>query len=1433
MGFVSKSSNFSFYLNSAIILLLVGIGIIGLFSLQERMSAISDFLVWLSLTCVFAIALFGIGDEKSGIWTGFMRLAVLVTWLLFGLSPAICLIIAAVLAHFTIEQVRPTQNTEPATYLFYTANSGLTLLTTHLMYSLFVALLPELSTTVIAIILGTFVAYIHQHLTTQFRIQDLDAYIRLHAIPEILIIIMTVLLPRVYSSLHLWGFLGIIGFVIWQMWQQSHKIPESDLASTENHDLTVLNEFGANINSQTSLSHSIDAIYKELDRLLNASTIYISLYDADTNVVDYPLVVQDGTKTNWKKHTLDKSLISHVIRTKNPILITHQDLVSNFASTIDTSELNEMQYMLTPLVVTDKVLGVLGACHHTNASAFSHQDFQLLQAISSQASLSVRNSILYERTSYLANNLATINRSLQDVMFNLDRIEALQTACRIAKDVLQADKAAIYLLQPELNNSMIRHESIGFEGIDFSDTISYEPSLFQNGARIFNNIDESTAAAIIEQAKAGQFAACVQIPLRSGNTIIGLLVVYHNEPYYYKTPEINLLEMLANQITAALDNADLLQALELYAAEQAQLVHLSRISSSSLDIEQIIYDLCELLLQMMNVSRIAIGLWQPERDALLVKSPHEIGYGLHTEELFVADIPELKQLLSHDGLSSLSLFNRPDSYSLGLQLYMQKHQDATLALLPMRVNQEPLGLIVLGHNEYKQFNDNEYRLLEMASNQITVQIHNARVHQLTEEQLVQGLEQLGLIEEISQQISQALDLKNIIKNVLEVAIQATQADFGSIVLVHPHHKDTYDVVIHEVVDEQLETHELQMQIHDGVNANVIRSADILLVPDNENFALYMPPPGAKSTFKSSLAVPLQTGDRILGALNLESTEKDFFTLEQASFVRSIAGHAGVSLDNANLLKEREKQINTLTLLRELSLEALSVINPKDVMKAVLRTALILLDADEVMLYSYNANEDRVLALDGLRPQNGGVAHFEPYLDDALLHKVTNSRELKFISDINEYLGIQLDDDMTLPRLYSLIVVPIIRRQQVHEILCIGFNSSYILSDEDLNTVDLLGVQLAGHLENASLNAAIKTSNDRMRAILDSTRDGIILLDSQGYIQDANSAAVELTQLPLQQNLYQSLDDIVATHANKTDSQAWQDIIEMYRQDPDKIQEEEFAFERDEEAIQLKLFTTSVKDDKQKIVGRLLILRDITQEKELQDFHDTMQSMVLHDIRGPLSSIITSMYVAQNIIAFNEEGTVDEALKQTVDVSLESANDLMRMVDTLRDLPMMTQMRVEPEFVSAYELAEKSYHSLLSNLNEANIAIELEIDKEQLIYVDDSLIRRVFVNLLHNAFKFTPENGKILICIDDVTEQENYVRVQIADTGPGIPESQRERIFGQFVQIEGRKPRAGGKGMGLGLSFCKLAVEAHGGNIWVEANGPLSGASFAFTLPISD
>lgn len=798
-------------------------------------------------------------------------------------------------------------------------------------------------------------------------------------------------------------------------------------------------------------------------------------------------------------------------------------------------------------------------------------------------------------------------------------------------------------------------------------------------------------------------------------------------------------------------------------------------------------------------------------------------------------MPEFDQLFAQNTPSAVRIYYADDeSLSPGMQAYMAEQGDKTTILVMMHVSEQPLGIVSLGHVKNREFSDNDYRLLEMANHQISVQIHNAQAHMVTEEQLVHRLEQLSLIEEIAPQISQALDLDIILENVLEAALQSTQADFASIALIDRQRGDTFDIMRREVIENELVPNRSLVQVPEGEGAmwHVIKTREPIILADNDAFENYLAPTGVINTYRSSVMMPLISGDEVVGALDLESKSLDFFTNEQVRFVQSLSGHAAISIGNAYLLEQRKQQINVLTSLRELSLEALSEVDADAIVAAVLRTSLVLLHASEAALYRHEDDTHEIALLQAVRTENGAIDTFEPALPMEMLHQAHLKGTLQVIPDVHkdELYG-RMNGHLSTLKHQSALVVPIARRQRIEELLYIGFDEPRQFSHDDLDTVDLLAAQVGSHLENAALNMAITQQNDRTRAILDSTRDGIILVDNDTVIQDANSAAIALTGMDLYSFTHHHIR-IMVQKAHPEAQEQWDEIITEFEDSPLTLNDKQFVIPQADDRIRVLLtLVTPVLDEHDTIVGRLLTLRDITEEKELQEFRDTMQSMVLHDLRGPLTAIVTSMYVAESVISMHE-GELDETLSETVTVSLASAEDMLRQVDTLRDLPMMNKLRVTPELTTVYEIAERAYKALQANFTGDHITVDMAYSEYDLAFVDESLIQRVFVNLLHNAFKFTPENGTIRIELLDDTEQADFWRVNVADSGPGIPANERDRIFGQFIQVDSKshRPRAGGKGTGLGLTFCKLAVEGHGGRIWVADESPLGGACFSFTIP---
>jgi signal transduction histidine kinase len=189
---------------------------------------------------------------------------------------------------------------------------------------------------------------------------------------------------------------------------------------------------------------------------------------------------------------------------------------------------------------------------------------------------------------------------------------------------------------------------------------------------------------------------------------------------------------------------------------------------------------------------------------------------------------------------------------------------------------------------------------------------------------------------------------------------------------------------------------------------------------------------------------------------------------------------------------------------------------------------------------------------------------------------------------------------------------------------------------------------------------------------------------------------------------------------------------------------------------------------------------------------------------------------------------DEDLSPIISVAQRSSRRLSRLIDSLLDINLLESGKAVLHKRSSQiaDLISEAIEEVVPIAEAKGQSLVIEDRGEQLpmLEIDNDMIRRVLINLVENAVKYTPSDGEIRI---KVSGGEDDVRIGVSDTGPGIDVLDQKRIFEKFARVE-RKGRS--KGLGLGLAFCRLAVEAHGGKIWVES-GPEQGSVFYFTLPL--
>jgi signal transduction histidine kinase len=227
-------------------------------------------------------------------------------------------------------------------------------------------------------------------------------------------------------------------------------------------------------------------------------------------------------------------------------------------------------------------------------------------------------------------------------------------------------------------------------------------------------------------------------------------------------------------------------------------------------------------------------------------------------------------------------------------------------------------------------------------------------------------------------------------------------------------------------------------------------------------------------------------------------------------------------------------------------------------------------------------------------------------------------------------------------------------------------------------------------------------------------------------------------------------------------------------------------------------------------------------RRLESLRDSLVHMVVHDLRSPLAAISACL----EVIKWDAEEQHRRELVSDVETALHATRTIIRLVNSVLDVSKMegTQMRLQfaPSDIAA--VARESVDELESLVG-TRLLVRDWPDEPVMASVDRDVVARVMQNLLGNALKFTPGAGSITVAVE---ANDDMVRVAVSDTGPGIPREYRERVFEKFGQVEAMSH--GQKfSTGLGLTFCRLAVEAHGGRIGVDSEVG-HGSTFWFVLP---
>ena len=348
---------------------------------------------------------------------------------------------------------------------------------------------------------------------------------------------------------------------------------------------------------------------------------------------------------------------------------------------------------------------------------------------------------------------------------------------------------------------------------------------------------------------------------------------------------------------------------------------------------------------------------------------------------------------------------------------------------------------------------------------------------------------------------------------------------------------------------------------------------------------------------------------------------------------------------------------------------------------------------------------------------------------------------------------------------------------------------------------------------------IMAEKRKSEAIIQSIDDGLVLIDADLAIQDLNPAAADALDL--------NVSDVIGRHfleVVKSD-RLFRYVRETAESGTSPALDEAdmfFTVEHGDEQHHYQFSVTPVYGTSETLLGVILLLRDVTQLKELDRLKSEFVATASHELRTPLTSINMSISLLKERTA----DKLDAREQELLDVAQEDVERLRELVSDLLDLSKIEAGRIDLDFaaVPVSLLFDKTLQSIGPQAEEQSIMLDAEpADDLPDVRADATKITWVLTNLISNALRYTEAGGRITLAAQQVGKQ---VHLSVSDTGEGIPYEYQSKIFDKFVQV--KSDHAVG-GSGLGLSICREIVRAHGGSIWVDST-PGEGSTFTFSLP---
>jgi PAS domain S-box-containing protein len=641
---------------------------------------------------------------------------------------------------------------------------------------------------------------------------------------------------------------------------------------------------------------------------------------------------------------------------------------------------------------------------------------------------------------------------------------------------------------------------------------------------------------------------------------------------------------------------------------------------------------------------------------------------------------------------------------------------------------------------------------------------------------------------------------------------------ASIVVLDDNGKPIDATIVHGQQFHEHTTQQLRETVERGLAGWVVNNRQPALIPDTSRDERWLrrPDDSIENTgAKSAISVPLLAREKLVGVLTLVHSVPNAFNDEHLELMQAIADQAGVAVLNARLYTESQRQARVMTALAESAASINTSLRMEDVLQRILNQAMQALQVETAAVALTDAQTGELVFRAAAGQNAGNIINRRVPLGEGLIGLVVREGRGLVIPSVSADKRFTDADRFGGIRAKAVAAAPIQTQAGVIGVIEAINPVSEAFDPDALLVMTGLGSLAGTTIQNAQFYERIDAARHRYRELFEDSIDPILITDWDGKILEANRQAVLLSGLTGEELRAQTIAQLHEVNWKRTGKK----FEKLRGGEPGNY--ESSLRKKEGGSVPVDVHVRRVEFEQSDSLQWML--RDITERKDLDALREDLAAMIYHDLRSPLANIVSSLEVLSSMI--NEQ---DESAHSILGIASHSTARIQRLVDSLLDLNRLEAGQPVADQKLADPIA--LVHQALKDVSPASdgrrqVLTANTPERLPFLWVDAGMCHRVLINLIENAIKFTPTEGNIEV---GVKKEGEWLEFWVRDNGPGILPADQERIFEKFTRLRGKNKPGG---LGVGLAFCRLAVQGHGGRIWVKSQDG-KGATFHFTLPLA-